>query len=879
MTDETQGRQRNRKRLWWALALVVALLVLILAPPYISISRYKSQITHLMAASLGRPVRLSSVQLRLLPRPGFVLTDLTVEEDPAFGAEPVLHADTVTASFRFFSLWRGRIVISRISVDDASVNLVRNEAGSWNLDALMRSPAIQPAQGAAAPQPSYPLPTLVATNSRINIKNGAEKLPFSLVDTDVEFWQTDPGAWRIQLRGQPARTDVNLNLADTGVVRLDASLRRMAGSAPSAVHLDMDWREAQLGQLARLITGSDPGWRGDLTGEVHLDGTTEEAQIKSRLRATGVHRAEFAPVAPMDFDANCTLVYRRALNALDNLACDSPLGDGRVHLAGNLPGMAGTPHFSLQLDRVPITVGLDALRTIRGSLASGLEAKGSVSGKMTYVAAEVKAKPVARQHGRAAKAHLAVSEPLTGSFTVEGLQLSGDALSTPLQASKFVLEPTQSGEGSSEPALAATITIPAGGAGPLTIVSHLAPSGYQLTVHGQASVQRAKELARLAGMASAAGLDSLAGDPVAIALKADGPWMPAEKLSFAVEPPALGAAMGMASGPNLPSNEIVGADSFTGAVTLHNANWKADYLANHVMISQATLHLSDSELRWDPVEFSYGPLKATATITLAAHCEPASACPAKVEIVFGDLDSGELQAAILGAHERGTLLSELLNRLHSSAPPSLPAIDATVKADSLVLGPVTLNQPAATLRIVPTGAEISGLDANLLGGQVHATGTLRTVTNDTGKSDTGKPAYAFDCKFDKLSASAVGQLLGMRWTGGAFDAEGKIDLAGFTAADLSNSAKGTLHFEWHHGQIGSLRADRPSASSKPELLPAALARFDRWTADAEIANGIVTLKQNQVVQGARRQTIDGAVVLAEPLKVTFTVPKETEARR
>ncbi len=77
-------------------------------------------------------MRLSSVKVRLLPRPGFVLTDLTVEEDPAYGAEPVLHANTVTASIRLLSLWRGRLEIDTISVDEASLNLVRT--ARWPLE-------------------------------------------------------------------------------------------------------------------------------------------------------------------------------------------------------------------------------------------------------------------------------------------------------------------------------------------------------------------------------------------------------------------------------------------------------------------------------------------------------------------------------------------------------------------------------------------------------------------------------------------------------------------------------------------------------------------------------------------------------------------------
>src|ERR1035437_5916064 len=107
MTDKTQTRQRNRRRLWLALAALAVLLAILIVPPFLSVSRYKAGITRLISASLGRPVRLSSVELRLLPRPGFLLTDLTVEEDPAYGVEPVLHANTVTASVRLLSLWRG----------------------------------------------------------------------------------------------------------------------------------------------------------------------------------------------------------------------------------------------------------------------------------------------------------------------------------------------------------------------------------------------------------------------------------------------------------------------------------------------------------------------------------------------------------------------------------------------------------------------------------------------------------------------------------------------------------------------------------------------------------------------------------------------------
>jgi hypothetical protein len=375
----------------------------------------------------------------LFPVPGFVLTDLTVEEDPAYGAEPILHANTVTASIRLLSLWRGRMEIGTISVDEASLNVVRTPQGSWNLDPLFRTAAAkaQPAPGepgAGRMRRAIPLPYLEATNSRINFKRGAEKLPFSLVDTDLSFWQEQPGDWRIRLRGQPARTDVNLDLADTGVVLLEARARQAGELRQMPIHLDLEWREAQLGQLARLVMGSDPGWRGDLTGELHVDGTADAAEIKTRLRATGVHRVEFAPAAPLDFDASCGFLYHFPSRSAENLVCDSPLGDGHIRLAGDLPGNGDLPHLSVELDRIPVAAGLDALRTVRSNFGPGLEATGSISGKISYaaIAAEAasKEKPVHKERRgklRTAKTVAAAPGPLTGSLTVQGFQLAGDS--------------------------------------------------------------------------------------------------------------------------------------------------------------------------------------------------------------------------------------------------------------------------------------------------------------------------------------------------------------------------------------------------------------------------------------------------------------------
>ena len=188
-----------------------------------------------------------------------------------------------------------------------------------------------------------------------------------------------------------------------------------------------------------------------------------------------------------------------------------------------------------------------------------------------------------------------------------------------------------------------------------------------------------------------------------------------------------------------------------------------------------------------------------------------------------------------------------------------------------MLGPVTLSGVTANLRILKNGAEITGLDATLLGGHVHGSGTLSTA----GPSGS-KPAYMLTGQFDKLSPAAVGQSIGLRCSGGTMDGSGQLDLAGFTDKDLAASAKGNLHFDWRKGAVAPFEsaASRPSNSPHADgtvlVGPAQLGKFDRWIADAEIANGSITLKENKVKRGSRESSIAAFVTLGNPPRVTFS---------
>ncbi len=860
----------RRRRRWILLAAAVLLIAVLIGPRMVNLSRYKNRIARLIASSLGRPVELSSVEIRLLPWPAFELSNLSVAEDPAYGAEPVLHASTVTASIRFFPLWRGKLEIGTISVDDASLNLVHSGPGKWNLDPLFRTAAAKAGSAAnsAAARQAVPLPYLEATNSRINIKDGAEKLPFSLINTDFELWQESPGEWHIRLRGQPARTDVSLYQEDTGVVRLEANVGRAPALREMPIHLDLDWRQAQLGQLARLLTGSDPGWRGDLTGEVHVDGTANAAQVRTRLEATRVHRAEFAPAEPMDFDANCGFVYHYSRRSLEDLVCDSPLGDGHIRVTGAMPHESRPPQLSFELDRVPVAAGLDALRTLRSDVPEDLDASGTVSGQIAFSPEDEPVQnPAAHARTRKGAQPPQAPGPLTGALTVNDFALSGAGLNSPVQIPKLVLEPVNGSAEAKEnyaetrEALAGRVTLPAGGTAPLTAEFRLAPQGYEVTLRGQANLQRARELFRAAGVAGSSGLDALAGEPLAVDLHLEGAWLPAETAGTETAAVGDGAAAPVTDGALL--------DGLSGTVTVHDVNWKAGFLAHDAVIDEATLRLGNGIFRWDPIAFAYGPVKGSATLTLPVSCAEPDGCPPQFEMHFGNLDAATLETAILGVKQQGTLLSDLIEKLHPESAPPWPQLEGSVSADSLTLGPVTLKQPQAELKIRETGADITRLQAGLLGGKLEATGSF-----DRAASEEDKPAYVLDCELTGANAQAVGRLLGETWSGGTLKAQSQVKLAGYTDGDLASSATGKVHFEWRRGAV----MVKSGAGPEPADAPPALRHFDLWTVNAAIADGAITLGENKVESGEHSQAIHGAVRFGRPPEVTLSAGNWTLAQ-
>ncbi|MDE3199278.1 MAG: hypothetical protein KGN79_00025, partial [Acidobacteriota bacterium] len=460
----------------------------------------------------------------------------------------------------------------------------------------------------------------------------------------------------------------------------------------------------------------------------------------------------------------------------------------------------------------------------------------------------------------AAAAKAVLVDPFTGSLKVKGFSLSGGPLGQPLKVPDFELQPVM-GESPQPIALSASDNLNAGGPSPLSITARVGHTGFTLSLQGPVSFYRLREFAQLAGAGNVAGLDQLSGDAPVLNLSAQGPWLPSEENLIPAD--RSQPSVSMTGKSPLPTTY----SSFTGSLTVHKAIWKSPMLANPVAIGAGTLLLEAGGPRWQS-DFTFGPVKGIAELSLPTHCDEATPCVPDVSLDFDDLNAGLLQTALLGASDKKTLLSSLIAQFTSSAPPVWPQANVTVHAGAITLGAVKLQKAKLSVFIHAASAVVQSFDANLFEGDLHMTGMV---------SDSQRPEYALAGGISKVNAKQLCAYLSLRCSGAPVNVSGKLSLSGFAAKDLAASATGSLQLEWAYGAVHGWM---PSAGSTAhaQTIPSSLASFSHWTADLSLSKSRVTFENSQVTRGGKAISVPASIAFGEPPRLTFAAEDVAEKK-
>lgn len=369
----------RKGKIWIAVAVVV--LVPVVAP-WFTLSRAKAGILQSLQASLGRRIEADSVHLNLFPRPGVELDGVRLGDDPAFGLEDMVMADSAVASFQLTALLRGKLVFARVHLENPSINLVRNRAGQWNIAALLNRTAsigqhaarAGHAQRAAATR----LPYLDWSNARINFKLDQTKTHLYLDQVEGSLAR-ESGDWRLQARFVPERSD--LRLSNTGEVRVDGRWKAGADSfQDQAFTAAVSLRNSYLAGSSALVAGHDAGVHGILNAQVQLQGTGRRISISGSAAVQSLRRWDLLP-PPASVRASFAGAYEPAADRLTITGIGDP-GWRDFQLAGDVTGLFSTPavQLTLQLRKFDAAHLLPLALALKSHLPADLAASGTVDG-------------------------------------------------------------------------------------------------------------------------------------------------------------------------------------------------------------------------------------------------------------------------------------------------------------------------------------------------------------------------------------------------------------------------------------------------------------------------------------------------------------------
>lgn len=704
----------------------------------------RGRISNSIGQALGKRVEIGNVHLRLFPRAGFELDDVVIHDNPEFGAEPLLRSPDVTAWLRVTSLLRGRIEISSLSLKNPSVNLTRSAQGKWNLQDLVERTRNSAAAPTASKQSRPEFPYIEATGARINFKMGWEKTHFALTDSDFALWQESENAWAMRLKARPIRTDANLT--DTGVVDVSGTWQRGPSLSKTPLQFSFQWKQAQVGQITKLVYGADQGWRGDAQVSGTLAGTPEKLLLTADGGVDDFRRFDVLGGGEMKLGIHCAAEYNSMRRALSDVDCVAPSGKGALEIKGSASALWPAAYsFSILVEKLPAQSFLALARHVHGNVAGQVESAGEVNARFMLL----RSSP------------LSAEPEISGNGEIRNLQLSSGSDQPPVSIEHLPFTITRR-TGVNLPMTvlqAGPAMVLMGRSTALEVHAELTRGGYALAVSGDASL---RPLLRTAGA-----------------------------LGFSV--PAVSADGSSTLNLAFSGTWIRPQSRPTGTAQLRNVSVQVQGLNSPVRIASAKLALADNLVRVQNLKASTAAAEWRGSMEIERPCAMSRDCDFQFNLKSDNVSASDLNA-LLNPRARKQSWYKVFTVGSAPAPFLLEARGrGRISIGKLRLGSVTYDKFSGDLEIANGRMELKNARGEFLGGA--ASGSLKADFR------AKPPAYSGAGSLASVSLSRLAELMHNGWVSGTSDANYEFRASGSSLQDLIDSAELRATFSVEDGDF------------------------------------------------------------------------------
>lgn len=722
------------------IALLVLIALFVIRP---RVGLLHRKVRDSLSMQLGRAVEMSAVHIRFLPRPGLEIENLTIHDGADFDAEPLLRSSDVIAFLRVSSLFRRRFEISGLSFSDASLNLSRDVQGKWNIEELLE----RAAKSSTAPTGSNrkearrEFPYIEADKVRINFKNGLEKTHFALTGAQFSLWQESEDQWGLRLRANPIRTDANLT--DTGLISVSGIWRRSAVLANTPVHFSFEWKQAQLGQVSKLFSGADKGWRGNVLLSGTLAGTLGNSTIVADATVDQLRRQDILVPGDLHLATHCSADYNASQVSIINLDCGVPAGDGSIELKGSATGVPFSAYdLTLVSKDASAQFAFDLARHMNASVPQDLAAVGGIN-----LALSVN------------QASPAAATSFSGTGEALGLRLSSSRTGNELQLGtvplRFVSSVQSRSKRSQTPSFVqlqiGPFNLPSGRAAPLLAELSVSRAGYYGYIRGDATLKRLQQAADV----------------------------------LHVPMPTFSADGNATVELALSHNWGEGTPAITGTAQLHSVRAEVRGLNAPLLIHRADLSIGADSVKVTGLDGSARETSWRGSLSLPRPCSLPDSCTFEFNLHSPQLSAATLNQLFNPADAKRPWY-RLLGLSASNSFFSKASASGTVAVDKLTLGNTVCIHFSAELALNKAKLSLARIHGNVFGGK--STGSL------TADFSVRPPAYSGAGTFDGVSLAMIAALTHTEWADGSGSANYQFKTVGWKIPELLDSADLTAAF-------------------------------------------------------------------------------------
>jgi len=796
-----------------AAVVVLALAVLAAAvPPFINVSRYKGRITGTIGQALGSPVTAGHIRLRILPQPGFDMTGVEIGDDPSFSPGPILRADEVTAYLRLSSLWRGRLEVARLTLKYPSLNLARRADGHWNIESLLWKLSQTPVAPTSSRRPEARLrfPYIAAENGRINFQRGLERSVFSFTDADFSLWSPAENEWRMRLEARPVRTDVPIS--DTGTFRAEATFHRAAALRDVPLQVTAVWERAQLGQLTRLVSGSDFGWRGGVNLSAQLSGTPGDLHFDTVATIDDLRRYDVFAGAPLVLSTQCSGTFASSDDSVRKVYCRLPVGDGQIVLDGSLAGPDVSRYdISLYAANLPAAEIVNIARHVRHELAPDLTASGTLTAAFKVRRLPGEPEQVFIGNGMLNALSLR-SSVLEKDLALGNLNFSINT-SPRITGSRSGRKPTRAPR---QTVLRLTgLGLALGGKEPAHLAGDLSANGFDLHITGDSSLQRLLQASRAFGVA--APRISMLGE-ASVELELRGGWLNDET-------------------------------RLTGGAHLRNALAEIPGLASPLELTDAQLAFTGDRLIFHILSGANGKTKFTGTADVPRSCAENGACSSTFDLQFDEVDVSQWNAELNPRLKKGPWYRLFGSSEERSVMATLNASGA-VRAHRVHVGSAIATNLEGRLEMHDSRATLKGLRAELMGGTLSGEWTLL----HSGDA----PEYDGRGEFSRINLAQLSAATDTNVGTGTLNGHYELKMSGWEQKELAASAAGSSRVNWSNGVVRCFVLD-----------PRRPLNVRSYSTSVTLADRKLTIESATMQTATGAYTVSGSATLERELDLNF----------